>query len=160
MKQLSKISALLLLAIMAVSCSKDKKIEKNLYSSDGVWNIDQVEYTIVENGTSGQGVGMGSSSNVGTFTFDKKDKGSYEFSIGDFDYSGTFSYTVEDGKITASYINQSFSLSNPSITQEVLELSGVESGDDITLTGSRTSQALSGGIEQNVLTADFVLSKK
>lgn len=84
--------------MMAVSCKKEVKIEKNLWKNGGEWDVKSYVITNVssdptENYTD-------SYSNLGTFTFEKEGKGSFSLTMDGEVQTGTFTYENTDYDIT------------------------------------------------------------
>jgi len=143
------------LAFGVAGCSKDKKIEKQLQKKGGVWNIDKIEWTDVEQTTMppSQIVLQGTTNNAGTFTF-KDGDASYNYTAAGETGSGTFSYSVESEEITIIYVFQN---TIGSIYQETAVYTGEKvSKDEYFLTGSETYQDSSG---QTVFTGEFTITR-
>ncbi len=164
MKTKTNVIFLLLLfvtIIFTTSCSKDKVMERRLDKNGGKWNIDEVEWELIEQSSGGgQTVKSGTTANAGNFTFDKGGSGSYSYEINGTTMEGDFDWKVDDQEVTISYVGQSVDFSSGAITQKVVAYSGTQpSKTSLILEGTETSQFTSGGIEQKVVTASFKLSK-
>ncbi|MDG1330926.1 MAG: hypothetical protein P8P74_01240 [Crocinitomicaceae bacterium] len=96
--------ALFLGAVALTSCSKEKKIERNLHKGGGEWNIAQLDNTTT---TSSSNISL-NLEDAGTFTFEKDGTGELELNIfgtttDPFTYSHTldqFTLTVDGGTPT------------------------------------------------------------
>jgi hypothetical protein len=151
---------LLLSSFLFTDCSKDKKIERNLYKKEGVWNISSVTWTHVVQGTSGQSVTTGTTADAGTFTFDKGGSGSYNFIVNGTTYSQSFSWSVSNENISLTKVSQTFDLSG-NFNQLAVAISGTQSDKKkMELQGSETHQYSSGNITQDVFTGTFSLTKQ
>jgi hypothetical protein len=164
MKTLSQITLFLgSILILSSSCSKDKSIERSIQKNDGVWNIDNVDWQVVQQSTSGQNITTGSTANAGTFTFENDGTGKYSYTVGDtITRSGSFKWSVDNEKANITYVSQSFSWSG-SITQKTVAYTGsTSSKTKLTLEGSETDQYTGGSsyITQFVLTGTFTMTKK
>ncbi|MBW8050796.1 MAG: hypothetical protein FVQ77_10770 [Cytophagales bacterium] len=150
-----------MLLLIGISCSKEKQLERSLHKKDGIWDIDKISWTIVQQDTSGQSIETGGvETNAGTFTFDKGGSGSYDYTVAGTKRANTFSWQVDGSDITISRISQSIN-SNFEIEQIVISFTGSEtSKNNIELTGSEIIQEVGGvNIDQFVLTGTFNLSK-
>ena len=147
-----------ILILMIASCSKEKKVSRTLTKKDGSWKISQMDWESVSQDTSGQHINMGSSSDNGTFVFEKDNGGTYSFEAGGNSYNQSFSWSVNEEDISITKISQSFDFSG-SITQLAVAFTGERiDKKTIRLEGSETYQATSGVITQKVLTASIVLT--
>jgi hypothetical protein len=155
-------SATLLLLTFIVSCSKDKKLEINIQSKEGQWNIDNVTWTIVQQTNSGQVIANGTTNNPGTFTFDKDGSGSYSYQIDTIQRSGNFTWYVDDQKAILTSVNQTINFTGgATVTQKLVAYTGTQTDKNkLTLQGSETDQEAGSGVNQFVLTGTFQLSKK
>ena len=84
------------------SCSKDKKIARQLQKDGGIWNVSTLVYTNIETWPSGQLTVEATAFNAGTFTF-KDGEGNYSYSDYGVTRSGTFAYNVEGEKVNIVY---------------------------------------------------------
>ena len=142
------------------ACSKDNSLERKIAKRDGVWNIDEVSWTIVSQSGSGQSVTNGTTQNAGTFTFDKS-SGKYSYTVNGTKRSGTFSWSVTDGKVSLTSVRQSIDFSSGGLTQYSVAYSGTDvSKSKMVIEGSETDQEVGSSINQFVLTGTFTLSKK
>ena len=152
--------ALLFLSLFISSCSKDKKIEKALHKKEGEWNITSVTWEKVVQDTSGQSINFGTTSNAGTFTFDKDGDGNYQYTINGTSRFLSFRWNVHDEKISVTKLSNTFDL-NGDFTQTVISMMGSQtSKNTIVLEGSETIQYSFGTVSQEVLVATFSLTKK
>jgi hypothetical protein len=153
---------LLCSTIIFTNCSKDKRIERNLDKNGGKWNIDQVGWEVVEQSSSGgQTFNSGNTTDAGNFTFDKDGSGSYSYEIDGKKMEGTFDWSVDDQKVTISYVGQSVDYGTGAVNQKVVAYTGtLPSKTELLISGTETSQYTSGSITQSVLTAGFNLTKE
>jgi hypothetical protein len=102
---------------------------------------------------------VGTSNNVGSFTFDKGGSGSYSFTIDGTSYANTFGWSVSGTTISISKVSQSVNLQG-SVDQLAIAFSGNETGKkSIKLEGSETHQFVSGSTSQTVISGTFSLVK-
>lgn len=86
------------------SCSKEAKIEKNLWNNGGEWNVE----SLVSSQTSTNPADNFNETifNYGTYTFKKDGSGNYTITVdGDFE-TGTFTYSNTEDKLTLIINNQ------------------------------------------------------
>jgi hypothetical protein len=155
--------SLCLLVFLFIGCSKDKLIEMHLEKKDGVWNIDQVTWTLVQQSTAhGQQISSNTTSNAGTFTFVKGGSGTYTYNVADtIQRSGSFNWSVSNQKVSLIRVSQSISFTSGNIDQRSLVYNGTQpSKTKLTFSGSETDQNYSGDITQSVFTGTFTLTKK
>jgi hypothetical protein len=164
MKLNSRLSLLFCTVIfLSLSCSKDKTMERHIQKKDGVWNIDNVSWTIVEQTSApSQMIWSGSDANAGTFTFENDGSGKYFYTVDDtITRAGSFKWTVDDQKANLISASQSFDYNTFSYTQKAVAYTGTQpSKTKLTLEGSETDQYGSGSISQFVITATFTMTKK
>ncbi|MFL5730788.1 MAG: hypothetical protein ACJ75J_14970 [Cytophagaceae bacterium] len=164
MKNIFKPALMLLTAItLLTACSKDKSIERQIQKKDGVWNIDNFAWNVVEQTSSpSQNIFSGSTSNAGTFTFDNNGTGKYSYTVADtIQRTGTFSWTVDNEKVSMVSATQSVNYSNYSVTQKAVTYSGADvSKTKMTVTGSEVDQYSSGNVTQFTISGTMTLSKK
>jgi hypothetical protein len=162
MKSMKPFLHVLLLAVFSMTmthCSKEKRTEHSVYKKSGEWTITSVSWEKVLVDTSGEHVGIGTTANAGTFTFNKDGSGSYNFTIDGTNYSQNFTWSVSGTTINVTKISQTVSLSG--IDQFVIAISGTKSDKhSFTVQGTETHQYAGGTIEQSVLTGTFTLSNK
>jgi hypothetical protein len=141
-------------------CSKEKQLERLLYKGEGTWQVSNANWQKVEQNNSGQTFKTGSTSNAGSFAFDKDGSGSYEFTIDGETYSNDFTWTVDNETVSLSYLNQNVNFSGD-ITQVTVAFTGTETGkQEIEMDGSYTQQITSGStFNQSVLSGTFSLKK-
>lgn len=85
-------------------CSKEAKIEKNLWKNGGVWNIE----TLIAHQVSTNPADNFNETlyNYGTYTFNKDGSGNYTITVdGDFE-AGNFTYSNTENKLTLIIYNQ------------------------------------------------------
>jgi hypothetical protein len=165
MKLNSRLSLLFCAVIfISISCSKDKTMERQIQKKDGVWNIDLVSWTIVEQTSYApyQRISNGSTSNAGTFTFDNDGSGKYSYTVNDsVSRAGSFTWTVDNEKASLISATQTIDYNTFAITQKAVAYTGTQdSKTKLTLEGTETDQYGSGTITQFVITATFTMSKK
>jgi hypothetical protein len=87
------------------SCSKENKINKNLWKNGGEWNI----VTLVSKQTSSNPINTfnESFSNVGTFKFNENGSGSVSVTLDGETQSETFTYMNTEDKLTLVINNES-----------------------------------------------------
>lgn len=143
-----------------VSCSDDKEVTKKGSDADvthtGVkWNITSIDYTLIDQSTSGQTFKSGTITNPGLFYLDT-DKGSFEFDVEGYHKEDVFSYSDASGSLTITDIEQG--VGGGVVSQNVLVISGNKiSETEITLDGTITKQ--SSLASQFILTGTFTLVK-
>ena len=154
-------TALFLLSFLFLltNCSKEKKLERSLHKKDGAWTISSVTWEQVIQDTSGQNIAIGSSANVGTFTFDKDGSGSYSFSINGSSYAQSFNWSVSGDVVSITKVSQTFDFSG-NISQLAIAFSSTQTDKkSMILEGSETHQYVSGSISQSVIAGTFLLTK-
>ena len=87
----------LVFVMLTAACSKEKKIEKNLSSNDGAWNV--ASYTVVNYEDDVQ-VNTLTASNVGTMVFKSDGTGSSSFNYMGLVQNSTFTWTTTEEKLT------------------------------------------------------------
>jgi hypothetical protein len=97
MKNLKFIPFLMVIFLLATSCSKEKKIEKNLYKKEGKWNITTFTYSEFENNVL---VDKETYGNVGSFVFNKNKTGIMTTNFDGDVYSEAFTWTNSENEIT------------------------------------------------------------
>jgi hypothetical protein len=162
LKSLSLFSVALLFSFLAESCSKEKKIERTLHKKDGEWTISSVTWQKVLQSGSGQTVTMGTSTNAGTFTFEKDGSGKYNFTIDGDNYSKSFNWTVSNETFSITAVSQNYDFSTGDVIQTAVAFSGTKnSKKKLIIEGSETYQSTSGSsVTQEVLTGTFELTKE
>ncbi|MEO5643356.1 MAG: hypothetical protein ABIQ40_07575 [Bacteroidia bacterium] len=160
MKKLNLLAPFFLMLILFSTCSKDKQFERALHKKEGTWNIKNVAWQKVVQGSAGQSINLGTTSNAGTFSFDKDGSGSYSFTVDGSTYSENFNWTVSDEHVSIAKVSQSFDLSG-NFSQLAVAISGTQqSKNTIELAGSQTNQYSSGPVTQQVITGTFLLERK
>lgn len=155
------LTIIFLMSILVISsCSKDKKIERALHKKEGEWNITTVNWQKVSQSSSGQSVTLGTTSNAGTFTFEKDGSGKYSFVVDGSSYSQSFDWSVNEEVISITKVSQTVDFSG-NFDQLAVAISGTQSSkNNIELEGSETHQYSSGPITQHVIVGSFSLTKK
>jgi hypothetical protein len=142
---------------IALACSEDKIKEDqiNVNHVGEAWKISSVDYNIVDQSTSGQGVKIGTKADAGTFYFDGT-SGSFDITIDKVHKEDVFNFTENANDITIVSISQN--VGTATLSQNVIAISGDKtSATAMTLQGTITKQSLSG---QFVMTATFSLVKQ
>lgn len=152
--------ALVVVSIVLLSaCSKDKKIEKVVYKNDGEWKIKSVSWNQIIQTQNGQSITNGTSTDIGTFTFNENGSGSYYFTIDTNIYQQSFNWSVSDESISVTKVSQTFDFSG-NIKQIAVAFSGTQnSKTELTIEGSETIQGYTGEVTQRVFTGTFLLGK-
>lgn len=92
------IGLLLTGAALLTGCSKEVKIEKNLWKSGGEWNIDKYDYSsVTTNSTNGITI---NAEDFGKLTFNKEGGGSYVFTVFGSTDSGAMVYSNTEDQLT------------------------------------------------------------
>lgn len=151
-----------LLSVAFISCSDDEEVVKgdpDITHDGAQWNIASVDYTLLDQSTSGTGVGQtyksGTKENAGTFYFvDGAAQGSFEMNVEGYNKEDFFNYSNENGSMSIIDIDQSVGVTT---NQNVLMISGDATSTEMTLDGSITKQSTTG---QFVLTVSMTLVKK
>lgn len=84
--------------VFVSSCSKETKIEKNLYKKDGEWNIESL--AAKQTSTYAPDVFDETFNNCGTFTFKKDGSGNFILTIDGDSETNTFSHSNTEDKLT------------------------------------------------------------
>lgn len=145
-----------------ISCSDDEEVRKGDpdLTHEGVqWNIASVDYTLIDQNTSGSGVGQtyktGTKENAGTFYFvDGGEKGSFEMNVEGYNKEDAFHYSNTDGSVSIVEIDQSVGVTT---NQNVLLLDGTSTATEMSLSGTIVKQSTTG---QFLLTVEMTLVKK
>ncbi len=80
------------------SCKKEVKIEKNLWSKGGEWNVES--FSSSQTSTYEPDNFDATVSSYGTFTFREDGTGSYSFSDDGYSENGTFKYSNTEDNLT------------------------------------------------------------
>jgi hypothetical protein len=155
MKSRMLVCFLALISIFACSDDKEnkRKGDADVTHTGEKWNIASVDYTLLNQGTSGQSAKNGTKTNVGSFYFDT-DKGSFEMDLEGYHKEDVFAFQKDQGSITITDIDQSVS---GTISQNVLTFSGdYDSDTEITLNGRILQQSTTG---QFILDVELSLVK-
>lgn len=90
----------LFIAVVAIGCKKEEKIQKNLWNKDGVWNIDKFEMVpVTSNSTST------SYTNYGTLEFKENGTGYTKFTYQNSSEVVPMIYTLESDEILKLVLN-------------------------------------------------------
>lgn len=101
MKKLIKLFNIIFAISLIASCSKERKIERNLYNKGGEWNISHYNY-LYSSSNPGSPLFLNdpeSFENCGKFTFNKNGSGSVEFTV-DGSETQSFTYSNTEDKLT------------------------------------------------------------
>lgn len=149
-----------LMSVALISCSDDEKEVKgdpDVTHSGEKWTIKSIEYTLIDQKTSG-GVGQTfktGSKGTGSFYFvNGESKGSFEISVEGYNKEDFFDYTIDGDAISVIQIDQS--VSGMKTNQNVFVLNGSVSDTERTLSGTIIKQSPSG---QFTLALEVVLTK-
>lgn len=152
-----------ILSASLFSCSDDEetkvKGDPDITHAGAEWNIASIDYTLIDQSTSGSGVGQtyksGTKENAGTFYFvDGSTNGSFELNVEGYNKEDFFSYSNDNGSISIVNIEQSVGVTT---NQNVLVISGDATATEMMLEGSIVKQSTTG---QFTLTASISLVKK
>ncbi|MBL4752054.1 MAG: hypothetical protein JKY52_00430 [Flavobacteriales bacterium] len=146
-----------LLFLGLTGCSKDKRLENQLTSKDGVWKIDDVHWITVDQqfNPPSQVVAEGTTVNPGIFTFHDDGSGSYEFTINGQQRTGSFTYIVKDELVSLSFVFQN---TVGAFFQETIAYTGSQDAKKtLYIEGVETHQDTA---SQNTFTAEFNLRKR
>ena len=86
-----------LIALTLASCSKQAKLERNLFKKGGEWSISSYKATEYDNGTL---VYDEVFTNCGTFIFEKDGSGSYSITAGAWTDTGTMRWSNDEKTVT------------------------------------------------------------
>lgn len=92
------IGLLVAASTLVSSCSKETKIEKNLWKKGGEWNIETL--LAVQTSTNTADNFTETISNYGTFTFKEDGSGNYTITVDGDVETGTLSYSNTEDKLT------------------------------------------------------------
>jgi len=159
-------SKMLFLAVIAsavlVSCSEDdeKKLkgDPDITHTGEKWTITSINYTLIDQSTSG-GVGQTfktGSEGTGAFYFvDGQAKGSFEMRIADYNKEDFFNYTIDGESVTIITIDQSVGTTT---NQNVIAVSASTTATERSLSGTIIKQSTQSG--QFLLEFDAVVQKE
>ena len=144
-----------------ISCSDDEKTVKgdpDLTHEGAQWKITSVDYMLIDQGTSGSGMGQtyksGTQSDAGTFYFvDGGARGSFEMGVEGYNKEDYFDYTVNGESVSIMTIEQNVGVST---NQNVIVLSGSKTETTMALSGSIVKQSTTG---QFYLEVEIALEK-
>jgi hypothetical protein len=162
MKKFLSLAVLAVFMVCAPSCSKEKRLERMLYKSDGSWNITTMNYTYISTDENNVSVTVSATAeNAGTFRFEEDGDGSYNFTVGGVTHAQSFGWSTSEESFVITKIKQDINFVTFDIEQLVIALSGEKSDrNQITLSGSETIQTTSDtNISQAVLTVNMTLDK-
>lgn len=156
-----RLSCLLVLIFpLILSCSEDDEVKRkgdaDLVHEGEKWNISSVQYTLIDQSTSGQMYKTGTKANVGTFYFvPSESRGSFEMEIEGYNKEDLFSYTVDaNGNLSILHLEQSV---GETTNQNVLAIDGSTTASEMSLDGSIIKQSTTG---QFMLTVTMTLLKE
>ncbi|NBR15591.1 MAG: hypothetical protein EBQ94_03230 [Flavobacteriales bacterium] len=86
------------------SCSKEKKIEKNLWKKGGEWNIES--FNVKQTSTYASDNFEESYANVGTYTFNENGTGTVKLIIDEFIETSSFTYTNTENQLMITIDNE------------------------------------------------------
>ncbi|PWH86190.1 hypothetical protein [Brumimicrobium oceani] len=96
---MKKVLFIALASLLFVACSKEKRIEKNLWKKGGEWNIESAQETYKNQEDPSQNYSE-TYLNYGTLQFDKDGSGSMTFTDGNSAYSEKITYTNTETELT------------------------------------------------------------
>src|SRR5690554_3673895 len=96
---MKKILFIALASLLFVACSKENRIEKNLWKKGGEWNIESYQETYTNNEKPEDNYSE-TIVNAGTFKFDKDGSGTMVFKDGNDAYSESITYTNTETELT------------------------------------------------------------
>jgi hypothetical protein len=145
-----------------VSCSEDdeKKLkgDPDLTHTGDKWIITSIDYTLIDQNTSGSGAGQtfkSGSNGTGAFYFvDGEAKGSFEMTMEGYNKEDVFNYTIDGESVSIVTIEQSVGATT---NQNVVALSGSSSETEMSLSGTIVKQSTTG---QFLLEFEAVLEKE
>ena len=85
------------------ACSKEKKIEKNLWKNGGEWNIES--FNVIQTSTYASDNFEESYANVGTYTFNENGTGVVKLIIDEFIETSAFTYTNTENQLMITIDN-------------------------------------------------------
>lgn len=158
------LSFFIIIVLMAtlLSCSDDEekvKGDPDLTHEGVKWNIQSAEYTLIDQNTSGSGIGQtyksGTKANAGTFYFvEGEGRGSFEMDIEGYNKEDAFSYSNNNGAFSIVEIDQNVGIQT---NQNVLWFDGTSTTTEIAIDGEIIKQSTSGNF---VLTVSLTLVKQ
>ena len=86
------------------SCSKETKIEKNLWKKGGEWNIES--FNVIQTSTYASDNFEESYANVGTYTFNENGTGIVKLIIDNFVETSAFTYTNTENQLMITIDNE------------------------------------------------------
>ena len=86
------------------SCSKETKIEKNLWKKGGEWNIES--FNVKQTSTYASDNFEESYANVGTYTFNENGTGTVKLIIDEFIETSSFTYTNTENQLMITIDNE------------------------------------------------------
>lgn len=156
-------SLFFVLAVSAsmISCSDDEatmKGDPDITHEGAKWNITSINYTLIDQNTSGGGAGQtfkSGTKGTGAFYFvDGGTTGSFEMIMEGYNKEDFFNYTMDGQSITVVTIDQS---AGKTTNQNVVALSGsITTATEMSLSGTIVKQSTTG---QFILEFQAVLQK-
>ena len=98
------LSILFICLITLSSCSKETKIEKNLWKKGGEWNIES--FNVKQTSTYASDNFEESYANVGTYTFNENGTGTVKLIIDEFIETSSFTYTNTENQLMITIDNE------------------------------------------------------
>jgi hypothetical protein len=143
--RLSNLPILILPVIL--SCSDEDELKRkgdaDLAHEGEKWNISSVQYTLIDQSTSGQIYKTGTKANARTFYFvSSESRGSFEMEIERYNKEDLFSYTIDaDGNLSILHLEQSV---GETTNQNVLAINAETTAIEMNLDGSIIKQSTTG----------------
>nr|WP_294860221.1 hypothetical protein [uncultured Fluviicola sp.] len=104
---MKKLSLLTLFAVLVFaglnSCSKERKIEKNLYSKGGDWDVSQYIYASGSMNPAINSYSTATFQDCGKFHFSKDGSGTVSMNLDGDSYTESFFYKNTDNKLTITF---------------------------------------------------------
>jgi hypothetical protein len=98
------LSILFICLITLSSCSKETKIEKNLWKKGGEWNIES--FNVKQTSTYASDNFEESYANVGTYTFNENGTGTVKLIIDEFIETSSFTYSNTENQLMITIDNE------------------------------------------------------
>lgn len=97
MNKLKYLSIVVIAAVSLVSCSKESRIEKNLWKKGGTWKVESLE--INQTSSNSADNYQETITNYGTFKFSENGSGSYTITVDSNEENGTFTYSNTESSL-------------------------------------------------------------
>src|SRR5688572_2031060 len=125
MKHFFTLVTLAALLISIQSCSKEKRLERMIYTNDGNWSITTMTYTLVATDENNTVVTLAATlENAGTFDFEKDGSGSYNFTIDGVNHAQSFGWSNSDESVSITRISQDIDFTTGDIEQLAIAFGG------------------------------------